>query len=54
MLFRDLQGDVVSRDVAFWVLTRKGNPMAALPSGADKRDITAVADVPRPEPGASP
>lgn len=54
MLFRDLQGDVVSRDVAFWVLTRKENPLAALPSGADRPDNTAVADVPRREPDASP
>jgi acylglycerol lipase len=53
MLFRDLQGKVVDRDVAFWVLTRKDNPMAALPSGADRFD-TSVADVPRPEPGAVP
>jgi len=54
MLFRDLQAPVVTRDVAFWVLTRKGDPMAALPSGADKRDSTSIADVPRPEQGASP
>lgn len=54
MLFRDLQGPVVHRDVAFWMLTRRDNPMAALPSGADKRDSPAVADVPRPDPGVSP
>jgi alpha-beta hydrolase superfamily lysophospholipase len=54
MLFRDLQGPVVNRDVAFWVLSRKGDPMAALPSGADKGDGTALADVPRPEIGPSP
>jgi alpha-beta hydrolase superfamily lysophospholipase len=54
MLFRDLQGPVVNRDVAFWVLSRKGDPLAALPSGADKRDSTSLADVPRPEPGTSP
>lgn len=53
MLFRDLQGSVVNRDVAFWVLSRKGDPMAALPSGADKVDSMSLADVPRPE-GASP
>lgn len=54
MLFRDLQGPVVQRDVAFWVMTRKGDPMAALPSGADKRESTSLADVPRREPGPSP
>lgn len=46
MLFRDLQGPVVHRDVAHWVLTRDADPMAALPSGADKHDAPAVADVP--------
>jgi alpha-beta hydrolase superfamily lysophospholipase len=54
MLFRDLQAPVVHRDVAFWMLTRKGDPMAALPSGADKHDSPALADVPRPDPEPSP
>ena len=54
MLFRDLQAPVVHRDVAHWILTRKADPMAGLPSGADKHDSTAVADVPRAEPGTSP
>lgn len=53
MLFRDLQAPVVNRDVASWVLTRKTNPLAALPSGADKTD-TSIADVPRTDSGASP
>ncbi len=47
MLFRDLQGPVVHRDVAHWVLTRGVDPMAALPSGADMPEAPAVADVPR-------
>jgi alpha-beta hydrolase superfamily lysophospholipase len=47
MLFRDLQAPVVHRDVAHWILSRKADPMAALPSGADTHDSTAVADVPR-------
>jgi acylglycerol lipase len=47
MLFRDLQGPVVHRDVAHWIMTRKVDPTAALPSGADKRDAPTVADVPR-------
>lgn len=46
MLFRDLQGPVVHRDVAHWVLTRDVDPMAALPSGADKHDAPTVAGVP--------
>jgi acylglycerol lipase len=40
MLFRDLQAPVVHRDVASWILTRNADPMAALPSGADKHDST--------------
>jgi acylglycerol lipase len=47
MLFRDLQGPVVHRDVAFWMLNK--DRMAGLPSGADKHDSTAIADVPRDE-----
>jgi len=35
MLLRDLQAPVVHRDVAHWMLTRRTDPMAALPSGAD-------------------
>jgi alpha-beta hydrolase superfamily lysophospholipase len=54
MLFRDLEGPVVHRDVASWVLSRKSNPLAALPSGADKLDRPSLADVPRPEQGTSP
>lgn len=54
MLFRDLQAPVVHRDVAHWILTRQGDPMAALPSGADNHDATAIADVPRAEPKRSP
>jgi hypothetical protein len=55
MLFRDLQAPVVHRDVAFWMLTRdNGERMAGLPSGADKHDSTAVADVPRPDKAVSP
>ena len=54
MLLRDLQAPVVHRDVAQWILTRQADPMAALPSGADEHDSTAVADVPRAEPGTSP
>jgi acylglycerol lipase len=54
MLFRDLQAPVVHRDVAHWILARNADPMAALPSGADKHDSTAIADVPRAEPGISP
>ena len=45
MLFRDLQGPVVHRDVAFWMLSEER--VAGLPSGADKHDSTAIADVPR-------
>jgi acylglycerol lipase len=45
MLFRDLQGPVVHRDVAFWMLSK--DRVAGLPSGADKHDSTAIADVPR-------
>ncbi|HEX2116452.1 MAG TPA: alpha/beta hydrolase [Alphaproteobacteria bacterium] len=51
MLFRDLQAPVVHRDVAFWMLARNGDRMAGLPSGADKHDSTAIADVPRPDGG---
>jgi acylglycerol lipase len=54
MLFRDLQAPVVHRDVAHWIMSRRADPMAALPSGADKHDSTAIADVPRAEPGTSP
>jgi acylglycerol lipase len=54
MLFRDLQAPVVHRDVAHWILTRQEDPLAALPSGADKHDSTAIADVPRAEPDTSP
>jgi hypothetical protein len=54
MLFRDLQGPVVDRDVASWVLNRKSAPLAALPSGADKLDNESVAGVPRPNQGTSP
>jgi acylglycerol lipase len=54
MLFRDLQAPVVHRDVAYWILTRKMDPMAGLPSGADKHDATAIADVPHAEPKGSP
>jgi alpha-beta hydrolase superfamily lysophospholipase len=54
MLLRDLQGPVVHRDVASWVLTRKTNPLAALPSGADTAGSTSLADVPRQAQGTSP
>ena len=55
MLFRDLQASVVHHDVAVWMLARsKAERMAGLPSGADKHDSTAVADVPRPDPDISP
>jgi alpha-beta hydrolase superfamily lysophospholipase len=54
MLLRDLQAPVVHRDVAHWIATRKANPTAALPSGADRHAGTAIADVPRAEPGTSP
>jgi alpha-beta hydrolase superfamily lysophospholipase len=54
MLLRDLQAPVVHRDVAHWIATRKANPTAALPSGADRDAGTAIADVPRAEPDTSP
>jgi alpha-beta hydrolase superfamily lysophospholipase len=39
MLLRDLDGETVIRDVEAWL----ANPAAALPSGADKRDISLLA-----------
>jgi acylglycerol lipase len=54
MLFRDLQAPVVHRDVAFWMLARRDERVAGLPSGADQHDSTAVADVPRPGQAVSP
>ena len=49
MLLRDLQGPVVHQDVAHWVLTRQTDPLAALPSGADRQGRAELADVP-PQP----
>jgi len=42
MLLRDLEGDVVIRDVAAWM----EDPNGSLPSGADKRDISLLARKP--------
>jgi alpha-beta hydrolase superfamily lysophospholipase len=36
MLLRDLQAPRVHRDVASWIATRKSDPAASLPSGADQ------------------
>ncbi len=36
MLLRDLQAPRVHRDVEAWIATRKTDPAAALPSGADQ------------------
>lgn len=49
MLLRDRQAPVVHRDVAHWVLSRQTDPLAALPSGADRPGTPALADVPRAE-----
>jgi len=40
MLLRDLEAEVVQRDVAAWV----ADPKAPLPSGADRRDIHLLAE----------
>lgn len=45
MLLRDLQANVVIDDVAAWVR----NPRAALPSGADRRDVAAILKRKRPK-----
>lgn len=47
MLLRDLQAPIVHRDVATWVLTRTTDPMAALPSGADRPAPPSLAGVPQ-------
>jgi alpha-beta hydrolase superfamily lysophospholipase len=36
MLLRDLDAARVDADVAAWILTRRSDPAAALPSGADR------------------
>jgi len=45
MLLRDKQASVVLNDIAAWLR----NPRAALPSGADRRDVTAILKKPRPK-----
>lgn len=45
MLLRDLQAKVVIDDIAAWVR----NPRAALPSGADRRDVAAILKRKRPK-----
>lgn len=45
MLLRDLQAPVVHRDVAAWALGRKSDPLAALPSGADRLGPPSLADL---------
>jgi alpha-beta hydrolase superfamily lysophospholipase len=51
MLLRDLQAPIVHRDVAAWVLSRKTDPLAALPSGADRGGPPSLADVHRESSG---
>lgn len=45
MLLRDRQASVVLNDIAVWLR----NPRAALPSGADRRDVAAILKKPRPK-----